>query len=210
MSTDSEQAWNWVITDSQRKAAQDILTEFKSKVSRLYFAFGELGMGREMLRNHYENSLDPAYRDVPIAMAYQTNEDPNNIQLEPIAEMKQGDMIDALQRGGEFENLNTNALIVFIYHLWDENYRAKIAHALGLDQANRLESDLFGDVRLIRRAIIHNNSELTQSAHNNLKVLGSLDEITPGELNLTNATPQRIVLELNSLQLRATPSKSEN
>ena len=138
MSTDSEQAWNWVITDSQRKAAQDVLTEFKSKVSRLYFAFGELGMGREMLRNHYENSLDPAYRDVPIAMAYQTNEDPNNIQLEPIAEMKQGDMIDALQRGGEFENLNTNALIVFIYHLWDENYRAKIAHALGLDQANRL------------------------------------------------------------------------
>ena len=113
--------------------------------------------------------------------------------------------MEALQRGGEFENQNCHALIVFIYHLWDEYYRPKIATAFGLEHTRPLKSDFFGDIRLIRNAIIHNQAVLTVSAYRKLSMLARLQELKPGELRLTQTTAQEIVAGLDSLQLRATP-----
>ena len=157
---------------------------------RLFFAFGGLGEGRELLKTQFEQTFDPIYSEVPYALAYQVNDDPNNIELRTIAVMKQGELIEALQRGGEFEIQNCHALIVFMYHLWDEYYRPRMADALGLEQSGQLKSDLFGDIRLIRNGIIHNQAVLAESEYNNLKMLSDFEEVSPGELRLTQESVQ--------------------
>jgi hypothetical protein len=46
-------------------------------------------------------------------------------------------------------------VVVFVFHLWDEKYRAKLAAELGRP-ANELAIDILGDLRLLRNSIIHN------------------------------------------------------
>jgi len=48
-------------------------------------------------------------------------------------------------------------VIVSVYQLWEDRYRPLIAKARGL-ATNDLRSNLFGDLRTYRRAIIHANS----------------------------------------------------
>ena len=202
---DQEQEWTWNVSESQKQAAVKLLGAFKDRVNRLFFAFGELGQGRDLLKTQFELTFDPAHSEARFAAAYQVNDDPNNIQLTTVAAMKQGEMIEALQRGGEFENQNCHALIVFMYRLWDEYYRPRIATALGLEQPGQLKSDFFGDIRLIRHAIIHNQAVLTQNEYSKLKILAPLDELRPGELKLTQKTTQLVIAGVDPLQLRATP-----
>jgi hypothetical protein len=45
--------------------------------------------------------------------------------------------------------------VVFTYHLWDEKYRGKIT---GADGKPKMNSDIMGDLRLIRNSIIHNKA----------------------------------------------------
>ena len=166
---------------------------------------GNWGKAGNCLKTQFEGTFDPAHSEARFAAAYQVNDDPNNLELRTIATMKQGEIIEALQSGGEFENQNCHALIVFMYHLWDEYYRPKIATALGLEQTRQLKSDFFGDIRLIRNAIIHNQAVLTESNYSNLKMLVRLQELRPGELKLTLKTTQEMVAGLDPLQLRAIP-----
>ena len=200
-----EQEWKWNVSESQREIATELLGEFQNRVHRLFFAFGDLGHGRDLLKNQFEHTFDPSQSESLYAATYQVNDDPNNIQLRTIAAMKQGELIVALQRGGEFENQNCHALIVFIYHLWDEYYRPRIAVALGLENPNQLKSNFFGDIRLIRNAIIHNKTVLKESDYRKLKVLAGLQELRPGELKLTVKTAQVLVAGLDPLQLYAVP-----
>ena len=202
---DQEQEWTWNVSESQKQVATRLLEEFRDRVYRLFFAFGGLGEGRELLKTQFEQTFDPIYSEVPYALAYQINDDPNNIELRTIAVMKQGELIEALQRGGEFEIQNCHALIVFMYHLWDEYYRPRMADALGLEHSGQLKSDLFGDIRLVRNGIIHNQAVLAESEYNNLKMLSDLEEVSPGKLRLTQDSVQEIVTGLESLQLRADP-----
>ena len=202
---DQEQKWTWNVSESQKQAATKLLAAFKDRVNRLFFAFGELGQGRDLLKAQIEQTFDPAHSEARFAAAFQVNDDPNNIQLKTIAAMKQAEVIQALQRGGEFENQNCHALIVFMYHLWDEYYRPRIAAALGLEQCGQLKSDLFGDIRLIRNAIIHNQAILTEKEYSKLRMLTPLDELRIGKLKLTQKTTQLIVSGVDPLQLRATP-----
>ena len=199
------QEWTWNVSELQRQQARELLGALKDKANRLFFAFGELGQGRDLLKTQFEQTFDPTHSEALYATVYQVNDDPNNIQLKTAAAMKQGEIIEALQRGGEFENQNCHALIVFMYHLWDEYYRPRIAAALGLEQPGQLKSDFFGDIRLIRHAIIHNQAVLTENDYIKLKMLASLPELRPGELKLTQETTQLIVAGLDQLQLRATP-----
>jgi len=173
----------------------------------MFFAFGGLGEGREILRSQYEQTFSPAHSEAPLDLAYQTNSDPNNIELKTIASIKQGELIQALRRGGDFEIQNCHAFVVFIFHLWDEYYRPRIAKAMGLEQSKQLKSDLFGDVRLLRNAIIHNQAILTESEYGRLRSLSGLEELSPGELRLTTQSIQAIVTDLNPLHLCADPPR---
>ena len=204
-----EHEWTWNVTQLQREASIEILAEFRDRVHRLFFAFGELGLGRDLAREELQKSFKPEQRESTYTLSYPVNDDPNHIELRPIAHMQKGELLEALSRGGEFENENCNALIVFMYHLWDEHYRPRIAEVMGLEKPAQLKSDLFGDIRRIRNAIIHNRAVLSKKEYNKLRVIQSYEEIRPGKLELTVTTTQVIVAGLTSHTLGATPPGEE-
>ena len=187
------------VTEQQRATATLLLSDFRDRCYKLSYAFDALGSGRELLRQQYEDSLDPKYRDAPLVTGRVTNDDPNNIELESVASIKQGELLEGLQRDGEFENLNHQAFVVFIYQLWDEHYRSEIAKVLGFKDINRIKCDLFGDVKRIRHSIIHNRSVLANRHLNGLKVLPKIWNLQPGSLRLTNNMMLALLAEFQTL-----------
>ena len=61
------------------------------------------------------------------------------------------------KRDGENSKIVANLCLVSIYHYWEDYYREKIANANGYEK-NELKLDIFNDIRIIRRSIIHNKS----------------------------------------------------
>tara|TARA_R110000822_G_scaffold70848_1_gene171116 strand:- start:1760 stop:2440 length:681 start_codon:yes stop_codon:yes gene_type:complete len=92
--------------------------------------------------------------------------------------------------GGSNEQHHARAAITFLYAYWDEEVRPELGRALGV-ATNEIVSDIFGDLRLIRHAVLHNKGVLTDAAFRKLKLIG--DHFTPdGAVSLPNATMHRI------------------
>lgn len=66
----------------------------------------------------------------------------------------QGELKSRLDKNGHNTLFLANLCVVAIYQYWEDHYRSKIASELGI-QANDLKSDLLGDIRRIRIAIVH-------------------------------------------------------
>ncbi len=62
-----------------------------------------------------------------------------------------------------------NLIIVQIYQYWEDVFRGKIADACRLEK-KRVVNDIFGDIRLLRNAIVHNNGYLTIDSVNGIKI----------------------------------------
>ena len=191
------------VTEQQRTEATQLLMDFRERCYKLSYAFDIMGAGRELLRKQSEDFYDPKYRDVSLSSARVTNEDPNNIKLETVASIKQGELISGLQRNGEFENLNHQAYIVFIYQLWDDHYRAEIATVLGFKDKDAIRSDLFGDLRGIRHSIIHNRAVLASKHLRRLRVLPKIWDLRPGDLFLTHDMMLELLVEFKKLSVES-------
>lgn len=92
--------------------------------------------------------------------------------------------------GGSNEQHHARAAITFLYAYWDEEVRPDLARALGVT-SKEIVSDIFGDLRLIRHAVLHNKGLLTDTAYKKLKLVG--EHFTPNDVvSLPNATMHRI------------------
>jgi hypothetical protein len=67
------------------------------------------------------------------------------------------------------------AIVVFIFATWDEETRPRIARIRGVEP-NAIKIDEMGDLRTLRRAIIHNGGVVTASEHAKLKVMSDLSQ----------------------------------
>ena len=72
--------------------------------------------------------------------------------------------------GGSNEQQHARAAITFLYAYWDEEVRPELARTLGVD-TKEIVSDIFGDLRLIRHAVLHNKGIIAFTAHQKLKLL---------------------------------------
>ena len=200
------------VSDDQRAEAEKDLSEFVGRCQRLFFAFGGLGEGRTMLHEHYKKTLDPKYRDVDMTLAYQTNSDPNSIEISPIASMKQGELIDATADGGEFENLTYQAFLVFVYHLWEEHYRTRVARKVGLSKKKRnwIRCDLMGDVGQLRHAVIHRKAAVKADALRRMVMIPAMWGLETGPLYITRQMMEPLMERFNNIELRVEPPTDPN
>ncbi len=86
-------------------------------------------------------------------------------------------------RADEFITMNSEAgfneqqvcwsIIVFIFAYWDEEIRPQIARIRGV-KSNEVQIDAFGDLRILRKSIIHNGGVLEATEHAKLKTLNSV------------------------------------
>jgi hypothetical protein len=98
-------------------------------------------------------------RALPILFIGSEVNDPND----PDATYNHSETVDKViernQPNGENQLLLSQALIVFIYSIWDSEIRPAYSKALGMEQKD-VKSDAMGDLRLYRNAIIHSNLKL--------------------------------------------------
>ena len=58
-----------------------------------------------------------------------------------------------------------NMAVIAIYQYWEDNFRGTIAESLGRTK-DELQSSIFGDIRHLRRSIIHNGGYALQELEN--------------------------------------------
>lgn len=111
------------------------------------------------------------------------------------------DLLEMLKTGGNFESQLSNQFIVFVYHLWDENFRYKIADSLSISK-NQVECDLMGDIRHIRNSIIHEKSDIRQADLNHLKMLSQIWNLKPGKLVISWQMIHSLMEQINALYVK--------
>ncbi len=72
--------------------------------------------------------------------------------------------------GGLHERQHAYGIIIFIYAFWDEEIRYKLARAKGVKKES-IKSDIMGDLRHLRNAILHNKGILLPQDHQKIKKL---------------------------------------
>lgn len=87
--------------------------------------------------------------------------------------IKTDDFIAQNQEAGFNEQQITWAVIVFVFAFWDEDIRPRLAKAKSI-KPNEITSDAFGDLRIFRKAIIHNAGILTDSDYTKLKIMNEI------------------------------------
>ena len=118
-----------------------------------------------------------------------------------IAQMRQGDMLDGLKPGGVFEDRHAKAFMVMIYHRWDGYFRCLIAKSLSVSR-DRIECDLMGDIRQVRHAIIHDNSEIKQKTIDRLILLPRIWDLSVGALTLSEGMLHSLMEQVNAIHIR--------
>ena len=132
----------------------EVLEEFRAGCQKAYCAFSGSVTGQLDAVAKYKQLLTE-----PDKRLFVGRGPPGGEQLpgrSTIATLRQGEFLEAMVEGGEFENLRNQALLVMIYHRWDELYRYRISRAFGV-RKNDVDCVLMGDVRLVRNVIVHKN-----------------------------------------------------
>jgi len=80
-------------------------------------------------------------------------------------------------RGGGNEQQLARSTVIFLYTYWEDSVRPRLAVARQC-AVNEIKSDLMGDLREMRHAVLHSKG-LLREKHSKLKVLG--DMFTPDE-----------------------------
>jgi hypothetical protein len=153
------------------------------------FAKNKSVVERQVHRNLKPDGTKRGTKDAPRVMMTAV-EDPTQPDVLMHRILLVSEYIAANSVGGSNEQHHARAAIIFLYAYWDEEVRPGLARALGI-ATKEITSDIFGDLRLIRHAILHNKGVLAKAAWQKLEVLG--EHFAPDDLvSLPNETMHRI------------------
>ena len=180
-------------------AAIVVLEEFRTECHKQYFAFNGVVNGRQLAYERFKSTMTELDKKISIGTAF-----PDSEQLpgkSTIAHMSQGELLEGLKRGGEFENQHAKAFVVLIYHLWDENFRDRIASVMSVPK-KQVECILMGDIRQIRHLIIHKNSVVPQNFSAGLEFLPQIWNLKPGKLIITEKMVHSLMEQINAIRVQ--------
>ena len=83
------------------------------------------------------------------------------------------DCLEANREGGSNEQRHARAILIFLFTYWEDEIRPRLALAKA-SSVNEIRSDIMGDMRILRHAILHARSVLKPEEHGRLKVVGSM------------------------------------
>ncbi len=114
---------------------------------------------KQLLGNHpyataaYQDTCSVLYKE----LGYK---DVSPVSISPV--MKQGVLKERTCEDGKNYLLLGRHCVVSAYAYWEEYLRAEVGKALGLPTKNDVEYDFWGDMALLRNAIVHNNGIATK------------------------------------------------
>jgi hypothetical protein len=171
--------------NQQAGAYLDALAGFTGNKARV-----ELQVARIRRRHSLQKDADGA--NTVVSSSY---EDPSKPEFIISRITRSSDYLAANSQGGFNEQQTARAAIVFIFAYWDEEIRPRLARAKKVSSPNEIQVDEFGDLRLLRRSIIHNRGKLSKALHQKLKVMG--DAFAPdAEIHITPDVMHQIFVRL--------------
>lgn len=138
------------------------------------FIGNKVRVERQKARVNYPTSK--SIKNGQPTVMWSSYEDPNSPDVLHHRIIKVDDFISVNSEKGFNEQQITWAIIVFIFAHWDEEIRPKIAKIRNTEP-NNIRVNEFGDLRILRKSIIHNSGILTQTEYDKLTTLKDL--VTP-------------------------------
>ena len=161
-----------------KETKNSILVEFDELINHIYGLYLDATIGFSENKNYITNIQNATIKREKVTKEYLDNlvfsfGDEKFIQHR----CTQKEFIERNTEGGfNFVALG-NLCIVLIYQYWEDHYRQEIAKCLSFEK-NELTSELFGELRIIRHSIIHNNAIALKEV-NNCKIITWLYEGNP-------------------------------
>lgn len=129
-----------------------MIDEFIKRLNQIHGAFINMNLAYMLLESKMQELMPDNSKTIHFS-----DEDPDDPKTKLTLSVNIGEFKDRIKKNGHDTKLVSNLCLVAIYQLWVDEYRAKISEEMGLKK-NDLLIDIFGDLRIIRQAVIHNNS----------------------------------------------------
>ena len=179
--------------------AVEILEGFRSDCQSQYCAFSGMVNGRGLAYERFKSIMESRNNKFSLGTAFPGSEQQPGKST--IVQISHGELLDGLEPDGTFEDQNAKAFILMIYHRWDEKYRHLISRALSVPKKS-IQCDLMGDVRHVRNAIIHNNSDISQNTIAKLQLLRRIWNIPLGALKVSQDMLHSLMEQINAIHVR--------
>ena len=111
-------------------------------------------------------------------IVYASVEDPSSPDIIHHRIIRADDFIAANEEAGFNEQQICRSIIVFMFAYWDEEIRPRIAEVRGV-KPNDVMLDELGDLRILRKSIVHDGGTLSVAEYAKLKVMMNL--VKPGQ-----------------------------
>ena len=194
------------ISYDEADKALGIIGEFRSNCQKQSIIFDIARIAKAEWLKAYKPMFENSKEDNTTFFGTVPPDAPQSLGKSTTSSILDKDLLEMLKAEGEFENQLSKQFIVFVYHLWDDNFRYKIADSLSISK-NQVECDLMGDIRRIRNSIIHENSDIRQEDLNHLKILSQIWDLKPGELVISWKMIHALMEQINALFVKIKPEK---
>ncbi len=156
---------------SDSRKALDLLSEFRCVVDSIYGVYLDSTRGFYLLKEQHNKEQQLAIKMLATTAPDLANigyldkqkavygrgapNKPNSVILHTCS---QAELRARNEERGANHKFIANMCLVAIYQYWEDRYRGAIASALGFEKKD-VYSDVMGDIRLLRKSIIHRRAE---------------------------------------------------
>ncbi len=117
-----------------------------------------------------KSSVDQTGQHVVVWASY---EDPTKPDVIHNRIIRASDYLAANSKGGSNEQQHARAVLVFLFTYWELEIRPRLAASRGVE-LEQIRSDVMGDLRILRNAILHARGIMTAEEQRRLKKLSDL------------------------------------
>ena len=117
----------------------------------------------------------PDGKGIP-TVVWASYEDPTKPDIIHNQIIRSDEYLEANGPGGQNEQQHSRAILIFLFTYWEDEIRPRLAHAKGVDQ-KEIQSDIMGDLRVLRNVILHAKSVIRPNKHESLRLLSDLFEV---------------------------------
>lgn len=110
-----------------------------------------------------------------LVTVWSSYEDPSKPDIIHNRIIRADEYIAANSPGGSNEQQHSQAILVFLFTYWENSIRQRLADAKEV-QKNNIKSDVMGDLRIVRGAILHAKSKINHKEFGRIKRLTDIFE----------------------------------
>jgi hypothetical protein len=176
-------------TEKQQREVLTATKEFVQRIDEIYGLYTDATSGFHENVKRMEKGQEEAEKkglniewrdDAKIFFGIGNPNDPNNVLLHTTT---RGEYRRRNSTSGSNHRLLAQYFVVLVYHLWENEYRPRIAEILQLFDSKELRLPVCGDLRLLRHEILKHRGVITEETTAKLEVLKQIPADQP--LNLT-------------------------